>query len=81
MIAAQLLAYYFTELKDDQVKKVRRGVRPGGSPAAWRGNAALGKAPPRHGCFAPREWAPSLSAGDGAARKNRPAAVSLKRGC
>lgn len=22
MIAAQLLAYYFTELKDDQVKKV-----------------------------------------------------------
>ncbi|KAB0349449.1 hypothetical protein FD754_014306 [Muntiacus muntjak] len=25
MIAAQLLAYYFTELKDDQVKKVSRG--------------------------------------------------------
>ena len=24
MIAAQLLAYYFTELKDDQVKKVSR---------------------------------------------------------
>ena len=24
MIAAQLLAYYFTELKDDQLKKVRR---------------------------------------------------------
>lgn len=23
MIAAQLLAYYFTELKDDQLKKVR----------------------------------------------------------
>lgn len=26
MIAAQLLAYYFTELKDDQVKKVRQGA-------------------------------------------------------
>lgn len=26
MIAAQLLAYYFTELKDDQVKKVSVSV-------------------------------------------------------
>lgn len=26
MIAAQLLAYYFTELKDDQVKKVSFNV-------------------------------------------------------
>lgn len=27
MIAAQLLAYYFTELKDDQVKKVSPSLR------------------------------------------------------
>lgn len=26
MIAAQLLAYYFTELKDDQLKKVGEGA-------------------------------------------------------
>lgn len=31
MIAAQLLAYYFTELKEDQVKKVRR-IFPGRGP-------------------------------------------------
>lgn len=29
MIAAQLLAYYFTELKDDQVKKVSALSVPG----------------------------------------------------
>lgn len=32
MIAAQLLAYYFTELKDDQLKKVSK---PGG--VGWAG--------------------------------------------
>lgn len=31
MIAAQLLAYYFTELKEDQVKKVR-WTSPGRGP-------------------------------------------------
>lgn len=38
MIAAQLLAYYFTELKDDQVKKVSRTGDPH-SYYAFRGSS------------------------------------------
>ena len=39
MIAAQLLAYYFTELKDDQVKKVslaRAAAKSSGRGVAFR---------------------------------------------
>lgn len=36
MIAAQLLAYYFTELKDDQLKKVSGRRGPSGGRAVSR---------------------------------------------
>lgn len=47
MIAAQLLAYYFTELKDDQVKKVSvsvpecRSEQDGLESGLWRSQSLL----------------------------------------
>lgn len=46
MIAAQLLAYYFTELKDDQLKKVRNLLRVSRNPLRVR----------RGGCGASQGW-------------------------
>lgn len=42
MIAAQLLAYYFTELKDDQVKK----VSPAGAALATALHSCIRSPPP-----------------------------------
>lgn len=86
MIAAQLLAYYFTELKDDQVKKVRLGSGEVAAPRPAAGmprNGALGKllarAPGLAGlCLGNGlRRLPGRLGGRRSSRKNRPAAVSL----
>lgn len=54
MIAAQLLAYYFTELKDDQLKKVSEGVRMTSSGPSCRGRGVEGDSLARRSTLAPR---------------------------
>lgn len=59
MIAAQLLAYYFTELKDDQIKKVspaRAAARRSGRSVAFRHPLAAASILPRAQLAPGQHW-------------------------